>query len=630
MHHFRVAGPSRVALPIFLIVLGSLGGCSVFKKPAQPAQDEAAASTGEAKASGQAFGLEVRAPKDIREYLEKNLELRRFQDLPGLQDRELSRLLGTADANARELLGTLGYFSPEILVELNATPDSKDAPRLVVVSVDPGTQTIIKSVDIDFSGAIKEQQRGDKPARQERRVESDWSLPAGKPFTQKGWDGAKNEGLRTLQKQRYPTASISKSRAEVDADTHKADLSVSYDSGPAYRFGRLDLTGMKRYDQDGMRNVARLPEGTDYDETVMLDTQQRLASSGYFDSVFLTLDTESSDPTAATVVAQVKEAPLQKAVFGVGVSTDSGVGVSLDHTHNSLPVIGWRALTKLSFDQKAQRLGTEWTALPGENGWRWFTGAEVSREETGSYQVNASRLRLGRSQSTDHIDRNYALQYDSAVSQGPAAPPDGSSISANFGWTGRYFNDASAPTRGWGIATELGVGTTLRPERDLFVRAFARWLYYQPLGFVTAPDGSRRRSRIQLRTEAGTVLARAGAQIPVTQLFLTGGDTTVRGYSLRSIGARTENDTLFGGRYLGVASVEWQRPIVLDGAISDFESAVFIDAGAVADKVSDLDPRVGVGAGVRWRSPVGPLQADLAYGIQAKALRLHLRLGFTF
>ena len=50
----------------------------------------------------------------------------------------------------------------------------------------------------------------------------------------------------------------------------------------------------------------------------------------------------------------------------------------------------------------------------------------------------------------------------------------------------------------------------------------------------------------------------------------------------------------------------------------------------VADRVGELSPQVGVGAGVRWRSPVGPLQADLAYGLKAKSVRLHLRLGFTF
>ena len=128
----------------------------------------------------------------------------------------------------------------------------------------------------------------------------------------------------------------------------------------------------------------------------------------------------------------------------------------------------------------------------------------------------------------------------------------------------------------------------------------------------------------------GAVLARDSAEIPVTQLFLTGGDTTVRGYSYRSIGARTQNNQLYGGRYMGVASVEWQRPITYRGNMTDWENTLFVDAGAVADRAGDLDPRVGVGTGVRWRSPVGPLQADLAWGVQSKQLRLHLRLGFTF
>lgn len=622
MHPIRFAGLRRTALPFIVFLSIGLAGCSVFKKNGEDPENAPASARGD----GVAFSLRVQAPEEVREYLEKNLELQRFRDLPGLQERELTRLLGSADANARELLATLGYFSPDIRIDLKPTPDAKAAKQVLVV-VDEGPQTTIDKLSLDFDGAITQ---GAQPDPQALRVENEWSLKPGKPFTQKGWDSAKGDGLDILRKRRFPTASIAKSRAEVDADIHKADLSVTYDSGPEYRFGRLELKGVERYDRQGLVNVARLPQGAVYEESALLDAQQRLASSGYFDSVFLTLDTKAGDPSAATVVAQVKEAPLQKAVFGIGFSTDSGAGVSLDHTHNRFPGIGWRALSKFALNQKAQGIGTELTALPGENGWSWFIGGELKREETGSYQVNSSRLRVGRSQITDHIERNYALQYDSAVSQGPNAPDNSSAISVNFGWKGRYFNDDTAPTRGYGIATEMGVGTTLRPERDVFTRLLVRGLFYQPLGFVTAPDGGRRRSRIQVRTEAGAVFAREGAQIPVTQLFLTGGDLTVRGYGLRSIGARSVNDDLFGGRYLGVASVEWQRPIVLGGEISDFESAVFVDAGAVADKVAELRARVGVGAGVRWRSPVGPIQADLAYGIQAKKLRLHLRLGFTF
>eukprot|EP01031_Cornospumella_fuschlensis_P050868 gene50868-62214_t len=55
-------------------------------------------------------------------------------------------LLGAADANARELLGTMGYFAPTITVELTETPDSKAGPRTVVVTVQPGPQTRIVPV----------------------------------------------------------------------------------------------------------------------------------------------------------------------------------------------------------------------------------------------------------------------------------------------------------------------------------------------------------------------------------------------------------------------------------------------------------------------------------------------------
>ena len=83
--------------------------------------------------------------------------------------------------------------------------------------------------------------------------------------------------------------------------------------------------------------------------------------------------------------------------------------------------------------------------------------------------------------------------------------------------------------------------------------------------------------RLALRLEGGAVLARDGADIPVTQLFLTGGDTTVRGYGYRSIGARTDADKLFGGRYMAVGSAEWQRPITVRGNRTDFESALVDD-----------------------------------------------------
>ena len=615
---------------LLLFSLLGLQGCSLLPPSLGGPKDKAPDVSGVPDDAPLAFTLDVRAPEDIDVYLTKNLELQRFRRFPGLEARELSRLLGAADDNARELLATLGYFAPTLTLEMKETPNA-EAPRTIELTVEPGPQTVISTTSIAVagpdSGADVALVEG---AAQRERVKNEWSLGPGQPFTQSGWDSAKDGGLRTLRARRYPTARIANSRAEVDADKHQAALSVDYDTGPAFRFGPLRIEGSERYDPEGARRLARLPTGAVYSEARMLDAQQRLASSGYYDAVFLTLDTDGTDPAAVPVTAQVREAKLQKWVFGVGVSTDSGPRLSVDHIHNRLPYLGWRAVTKLQYDRKNKFLGTDWTALPNEDGWRWFTGAQVQRETTGSFEVNSARLRGGRTKSGDRIDRSAYLQYDYANNQGLNAPPASSALTANYSWTGRYFNSPTNPTRGFGLAGELGAGTTLTPERDPFVRAMARGLYFVPLGKVQLEGGTPRDSRLALRAEAGAVLARDGAQIPVTQLFLTGGDTTVRGYGYRKIGARTENDLLYGGRYLAVASVEWQRPFAVRGNVTDFESTVFADAGAVADRAGDLDPQVGVGAGVRWRSPVGPLQADLAYGLKAKSVRLHLRLGFTF
>ena len=126
------------------------------------------------------------------------------------------------------------------------------------------------------------------------------------------------------------------------------------------------------------------------------------------------------------------------------------------------------------------------------------------------------------------------------------------------------------------------------------------------------------------------MLARDSAVLPSTQLFLTGGDATVRGYAFHDIGATSATGQTTPGRFMVNGSIEWQRPILVNGQPSDWESTVFIDAGSVADRRADFKAKVGIGAGARWRSPVGPLQMDVAYGLATRQLRLHLTVGFTF
>jgi len=58
--------------------------------------------------------------------------------------------------------------------------------------------------------------------------------------------------------------------------------------------------------------------------------------------------------------------------------------------------------------------------------------------------------------------------------------------------------------------------------------------------------------------------------------------------------------------------------------------ALFVDAGRAGTSFVGLKPAVGYGAGVRWRSPVGPLRLDLAWGQEVRKFRLHFSVGIAF
>jgi len=564
-----------------------------------------------------AFDLSIEAPDEVRQLLQQHLELLRYRALTDLSDGELDRLLPSAEQNTRELLATLGYFAPDIRIA-RLPLNHAERNRQIKLSVAPGMPTQVVEVQVNFSGPIATDPAA---AEQRQQIIGNWLLRQGMRFTQIQWDAAKQQALRQLTSQHYPTGQIDSSLADIDPDTQQARLRITLASGPAYQLGALVVNGLKRYDADWVTHLARLEPGAAYSQTQLAAAQQRLADSGYFDSVFVSLDT-SGDPLAAPVLITLHEAQMQKLVLGIGASTDSGPRLSVEHTHHNVPGIGWRAVSKLRLDRNDQSLGTELTAAPDADNWRWATSGLLQNQQLGTLDVTSERLRVGRSQNGEHIERNLYLQYDRADTLDTTSmqPLIAQAISANYAFTLRNFDNVLNPTGGWGWGAEIGGGATLGGQHDPFARLLTRWQGFWPISA----------GRIALRASAGAVLAKEAVNLPSTQLFLTGGDSSARGYGLRDIGVTLADGSVTAGRYLALGSMEWQRPIRINGQASDWESTLFLDTGAVANQAADLHAKVGIGAGVRWNSPVGPLQIDLAYGVAVQRFRLHLNLGFTF
>lgn len=619
--------PPRLSLPTFrplALARARLLAATLWMALAGPAagqavEAQATQSQAAIPVDGPSFDLVIDAPASERALLEQHLELRRYRDVPDLDEAELARLLVLAEREVRQLLGTQGFFNPRIDF---ATDNGRRPPR-VTLRVEPGEAAQVRAVDIQFEGAIGATTDAGALAQRES-IRDGWGLRPGMRFTQQDWDAAKAAATRALTARRFPRARIVDSQADIDAQQASAQLGLRLDSGPLFRLGPLQVTGVQRYDPQMVPRLARLAEGSEFDQERIEQAQLRLTGSGYYDSAFIYVDAEG-DPQAAPVQVNVREAPLQKLVLGVGVTTDRGPRLSLEHRHNRVPGVGWRADTRVQADRRSPSAETEWTDLPDARGWRWGVLARAERLEDDTEITRAQRLRIGRTQAGESIDRHVYVQFDRASVSGdarvlPEDTGDGMALSANYVWSKRRFDRLVQPQAGWGLAIEFGGGLTLEGSRTPFQRSVVRWLQFLPL-----PEG-----RLQLRTEGGIVFAPAQARIPATQLFRTGGDTTVRGYGFRDIGVAREGGTISAGRYLAVGGLEWQRPIRRDGLATPWEHTLFVDAGAVADSAGGLSPSVGVGTGVRYASPVGPLQADIAYGLKARRLRLHLTVGVTF
>lgn len=588
------------------LVLGLLCLCALVGSAAH-AQEPADAPS--------AFALEVDAPAPLAEGLLRHLELQRYKSLPDLDAGELQRLVAAADLQARELLATWGHFAPQL--QWHTETRSSSPVWQVKLTVAPGPQAMVREVHWTFAGHLQD---SDGQRAQREALARQWLLPAGQPFTQDAWNAAKAAALRQLTAEHYPLGRIAHSEARVDAEQHRVTLHLTLDSGPEVRLGEVRIEGSERYSQAQALRLANLRPGRPYRQSDLLEAQQRLVLSGFYDAVFVSLDTEGP-PEAIPVRIELKETPRQRWQMGVGARSDSGARLTLEHTHHRVPGLDWRASTKLSVDRLLQSLSLDLLAPPDPQLWRWTLAGKAEHQVFSGYEVNSERLRGGRTQLGERIDRAYYLQYDNAETTGEPAGTR-NALSAHYAWTWRYFDSLPFPTLGWGLGLEVGGGSTLGAERVPYARSHARALWLLPL--------DRQGMRLALRGELGAVSTRDAENIPTTQLFVAGGERSVRGYAPGSIGVRHASGVAVAGRYLGVASIEWLQPIRVQQRPTDWDALLFFDAGAVANQPSALQAQKAVGVGARWRSPVGPLEIDLARALDTGRWRLHLSVGFRF
>ena len=581
-------------------------------------------------AQGIKYAVAIDAPRPIEKLLKDNLDLLRWQGNPRLDLDQLQRLVKAAPEQAKTLIATEGYYSPRVSAGL----DTSGATPIARVLVEPGEPVIVGDVELVLQG-FEPVEGGAKPL-DSADLRSRWTMPVGKRFRQADWETAKRDLLRQVIQNRYPRAQLVESSAIVDPDVNRALLKVVLDSGPEVRFGELRIEGLKRYAPAVILNLNEIKPGEVYNEAAMQAFQARLQDTGYFSGVEVSTDqTETlaediealadeqqadapkkpvENPLVLPLLVRVTENKQKNISVGLGISTNTGNRAQV--TYDDLSVYGLRLKSNLIAETKRQSARADFYFPTKPKGYNDGFGAGFERNDVQGETTAVASLAVRRAWGSPLLERSITLEYLSEK-RSVAGVPDRSSksIPLTYNFTKRELDNLLLPTKGYVFNAQAVAAVLPILTDERFLRLTTRYITYRPMG----ESGT-----LVLRGEAGALGSRQKAGVPATFLFRAGGDQSVRGYGYQELGVR-EGEAIVGGRYLLTGSAEyqyWFRP--------PWGVAFFYDAGNAADSIKDLKPESGYGIGARWRSPVGPINVDIAYGQAVKKARLHFSLGFTF
>ena len=613
----RAAGrlAARVAALAAVAAAALLAGCAALTAPAAPAP----ATTASAQAV--APRVEIVAPPDLKLLLERFLDLSRLGALASddlVSATEWSRLIDVAPAQVRDLLQTEGYFAPSVNIVREDVVDG--VPRKVRLELDPGPRARIDRVDFEFSGDLERDANAGVgvavTAREASRTA--WPLRVGEPFRSAAWTDAKNGALARLRAAGFAAVTWAGTTAEVDAQAHTVRLYLVADSGPLFRAGQLQVEGLATHEKQLVENLSTLRPGMPVTEAAMLDFQERLLKAGLFETISVTLDADPEQADAARIMVRLHELPLQVLTVGVGIASNNGPRATLEHVYRQVFGFPLTAHNKFDLGKKLQSWEGEISTRPDAGLYRNLLGGAVQRQVSDTDVVLSQRLRLGRTQDMQRIERLYFVEFERSSRWTDTAATEAISLTVNYHGIWRDLDSIILPTRGYTLAVQSGLGHARSDTTSSgpFVRLYGRGTGYLPLGRDWFGIG---------RLELGNVFSN-GIEVPDLQRFRAGGDDSVRGYAYRSLGPIVDG-AVGSGNALATASLEAATPLLK--RMPTLWGALFIDAGDAASNYRELRPVLGLGAGVRWRSPVGPLRLDLAWGEQVRAFRLHFSVGIA-
>lgn len=512
-------------------------------------------------------------------------------------------------------LTPFGYFSPEIQKNLVA-----QTPKHWILNyrIATGLPSRITVVDIRLTGAGEN-------AAELQRLRRTPPFHLSQIFLSQSYDDYKEQLIATANTLGYIDAAFSEHRVLVNRLEHTVEIHLVLDTGNNFYFGPVSFQ-KNPLSNTFLQRFVPFKTGQSFTPGLSDQLQSNLNNSGYFQQVEV-LPRPSKNPPDPNVPIQVNiiPKPRQQYTFGGGYGTDTGPRVSVGSNWNYVTDTGHQ-LSMLARLSQVQSTFVSKYLIPGANPLedQYNVNASLLTNNITQGSSQTRQLGAGFSHSHDGWQRTLNLSYQIEHYSFNSDPYQTSHLLLpSLGYQKTVSDNPLFPTKANNFSFLIqGAKEGVFADTNLIQgRLQEKWLC--PI---------TEKSRFLLRTDLGYTAIKNANLLPLSLSFFTGGAQSVRGYGYNVLGP---------GRYLVVLSAEYRHDIV-----KDWYGATFIDMGNAFDNLpsggtggieskSSAIYRMlqrGVGLGVGWNSPVGPMQLSLAKAVNAPGMpnRIQFNMGTAF
>ncbi|MGB5600270.1 autotransporter assembly complex family protein [Thiothrix lacustris] len=501
----------------------------------------------------------------------------------------VGRFIESAEEKLHEGAEAMGYYA----ARFNVTAVKQGNCLALHVAVQPGEPVRVTDVKVQVTGAGK-----DLP--EFRSITAVLPYQKGDVLVHQRYEDFKASLNSAANRLGFFDAEYLIREIQVDPDTRQAQVRLHFDTGKRYQVGKVTV------EQDVLaekyiNRYLRVREGDAYNAEKLLKQQRILDGSGYYNEVQVSGAYQQAENGVVPVAinAQRRKRYTYEAQLGYGSDTGFRTGAEMDiHWVNDR---GHKATMTALAGQDIQGGGITYK-VPLWQPEHEYTSLDVdflNVDEEGFKVLGSSvELNYNRRNKNDW-QQTVFVSYVNEMIDIEDLPEVRSQLTLLGARLKKMQSDnLLQPSKGWQVTAEVqGANKDLLSDQSLW-RAEASGKYLNTLA---------NSDKVLLGATIGSSQAQVFDELPRELRFFAGGQNSIRGYDFESIGGSTDEGVVLGAEHLVTVSTEYERPIQ-----GNWSAAAFVDAGDAFNDAADLSMKVGAGFGARYKSPLGPIRADIA------------------